>query len=412
MYANGDRPVNCIFSVTLEGALSEEDLNRAFDRLQARHPLLRAVILQEGTRSPYFDIRDTPAPSRVEVLPRNTDEDWVRVAVAEWQRPFDYQSAPLMRVLWLKGDAVSDLVLVLPHCICDGGTIVNLMRELLAYAADPLLEAVPYASFDTTADLVAKSEMPGKGAVIRARVFAYAARGILSLLVRNKPVASGRQYYMVRWPMDREQSQQLMAACKAAQTTVQAALGVAFLTAFGKVMGQEAKNKLICPVNIRKSVPGIREDMMFAFAPVVELSGADRNDAAFWSRARRMKADLQQKIHKLNPNHLLVLTEYFHAAAGQMVKHLRTTKGGHDITLSNMGRLDIPAVYNGFNVKRVYAPSAALPWRNPNTLVVTSFDGQLDFSLISEEHFLSRDRAQAVRDAFMFQLQQAVAVTG
>ncbi len=411
MYANGSRTVNCVFSVTIAGELQQGRIDSAFAKLQAKHPLLRAVIKEDRKCAPYFDIRTDMVPAVVEVLPRNTEEDWIKVAQVEWHRPFNYNRAPLMRVLWLNGGAVSDLVIVLPHCVCDGGTIVNLMRELLSYTGDPSLEAIPYDTFSGTTDLITANEMPGKGAQIRARLLSHVARGVLSILIRNKQEATGMNYYMIRWSLDRNLSQQVINACKAGGTSVQAALGIAFLTAFGKVMGKDAKNKLICPVDIRKSVPGIKEDMMFAFAPVVELSGTYKEGTAYWEQARRMKADLQEKISRLRPAHLLVLTEYFHRAADKMLKHLRTVNGSHDITLSNMGKLELPDAYNGFKIKRVYSPSTALPWKNPNTLVVTSFGGQLDFSLISEESFLAREKAQAVREAFMDLLKEAVTVT-
>ncbi len=179
--------------------------------------------------------------------------------------------------------------------------------------------------------------------------------------------------------------------------------------AFGKVKGKAAKNKLICPVDIRKSVPGIKEDMMFAFAPVVELSGMGKEGAAFWSHARKMKEDLQQKIAKLKPNHMLVLTEYFHTAADKMVKHLRTTSGGHDVTLSNMGKIALPVQYGNFQLEHVYSPTTALPWKNPNTLVVTSFEGQLDFCFLSEEDFLAKDAAKAIKEEAMAILQHIIA---
>lgn len=408
MYANGAMPVNCVFAVTLEGRLQQERIEAAFARLLVKHPLLRAAIREDEPQRPYFEIAATAPKAVVEVLSRQGNEDWMQVAMAQWQQPFDYRQAPLMRVCWLKGETVSDLVIVLPHCICDGGTIVNLMRELLAGIAGQDQPAGSYPSFSFVSELVAQEQLPGKGALLKARLLSGVAGGVLSLLTRNKMVATGRQHYMVRWSVDRELSQQLISACKAAGTSVQAALGTAFLQAFGSVLGAQAKNKLICPVDIRKAVPGIKEDMMFAFAPVVELRGAVKAAGAFWEEARRMKQELQQKVGKLKPNHLLVLTEYFHPAADKMLKHLRSTPGSHDVTLSNMGKINIPVAYNGFMLKRVYSPSTALPWKNPNTLVVTSFEGQFDFSFISEATFLPAERAAMIRDVFMTLLQNNV----
>lgn len=55
----------------------------------------------------------------------------------EWGKLFDDKSAPLARVVWLKDTDVSDLILVCPHCICDGTTFVTLMSEMLGLLDKP-----------------------------------------------------------------------------------------------------------------------------------------------------------------------------------------------------------------------------------------------------------------------------------
>ncbi|NQD71307.1 hypothetical protein HP439_11305, partial [Sphingobacterium shayense] len=59
--------------------------------------------------------------------------------------------------------------------------------------------------------------------------------------------------------------------------------------------------------------------------------------------------------------------------------------------------IDIPRTYKNFEVETVYSPTVAFPWLNSNTLVVSTFGGQMDFSFISNEHFLSQEEAVKIK---------------
>jgi hypothetical protein len=44
-----------------------------------------------------------------------------------------------------------------------------------------------------------------------------------------------------------------------------------------------------------------------------------------------------------------------------MISLLKSSKGGHDITLSNMGKIDIPNDYKNFKLETIYSPTVAFP---------------------------------------------------
>jgi hypothetical protein len=136
-------------------------------------------------------------------------------------------------------------------------------------------------------------------------------------------------------------------------------------------------------------IPAIKDDMMFAFAPIIELSVAEDARQDFWSKAKQIKRDITQKVAGLNGYDILLSGEYFNSSAPKLVKHLMADEGGHDFTFSNLGRLDIPTDYRSFKLDTVYSPTVAFPWRNPNTLVVSTFNGQMDFTFMSNTHSLT-----------------------
>jgi hypothetical protein len=142
---------------------------------------------------------------------------------------------------------------------------------------------------------------------------------------------------------------------------------------------------------------------MFAFAPIAELK-IDQTIPDFWDKARKLKADLEEKIADMKVFDLLNMSEYFHSSVNKMVGFLKSTEGSHDVTLSNMGRLDIPAVYQDFKIETIYSPTVAFPWRNANTLVVSSFNNQLDFSFLSNASFLTEFEAWQIKTEAMILL--------
>ena len=60
---------------------------------------------------------------------------------------------------------------------------------------------------------------------------------------------------------------------------------------------------------------------------------------------------------------------------------------------SNLG---IQEHYDSFEVETIYSPSVAFPWRNPTTLIVSTFKGEMDFTFCSNKSFLDRAEAMAI----------------
>lgn len=434
MYADGMSPVNCVFTVSLRGDVSPEGLRIALDKVQAKHALLRARILSKRGR-PYFQGGSVGADGRrvpggavgeipVRVLDRKSDDDWQKVTEEEWALPFDVEKGPLARVVWLRagfrsevgGGAISELMLVCPHCICDGATGVTLMREILLLLDQPEDLIGDYPVFQSVKEIIPGSLLASKGGRIKAYLRSLGLR-ILFSLRPIRPAGVKGQPYVIRWQLDEGISGVLIERCKLEEVTVHAALCVIFLEAYREIKKGEARNKVICPVDIRRYVREIRKDMMFAFAPIVELGMAQTGGAAgggveggaagsdlgvggtgFWERCRQLKGELAEKMATIKAYELLLFSEYYHPVAKKLIRWLCTDAGSHDFTFSNMGRLDIPEEYETFTVEAVHSPTVAFPWRNPTTVVVSSFRGQMDFAYVSNTGFLRYDEAVAIRE--------------
>jgi NRPS condensation-like uncharacterized protein len=409
MYAGAETPVNCVFAATIRGTFTLERLRFALSKIQAKHPLLRVSVHEDSSGTPYFISRDDIPEIPVRIVERYADNAWEVESKAAWKKKFDLKNGPLARIVWLRSPDVSELLLVCPHVICDGASFVTLMRELLMLLDDPDKEIGTYASFNSVQELIPEHLLSRKRHILKAKLFSLLAKVVLSSVFMGRPARAGGDY-MVHWRLTKKVSSAFAICCKAEETSMHAALCVLFLQAFQHVKGARARNKVMCPADIRRVIPEIKDDMMFAFAPVVELS-MDTNPALdFWAKARKFKYALSEKVEKLDVYELLMMGEQFHSSTKRVVRFLKATKGNHDFTLSNMGWLDIPDDFASFDVEALYSPTVAFPWRNPNTIVISISRGELDFSFVSSDNFLSYRDALAIKEKAMALLFEQVSM--
>ena len=399
MYVDATTPLNCVFTARITGNINPENLSIALSKIQQKHPLLRVSIDDEQKGGPYFITNQQVKPIPVRITERQTEDDWLKVSEAEWYKLFDEENIPLARLVWVRSAMVSELLLVMPHCVCDGSTCVALMSEILILVDNPEQDLDAYSTFNSVKELMPDSFNIAKNSR-KGRVFSFLGKLFFMLKsIKNKHGKANN--YALHWKLDEDKTLAITEACKNADTSVHAAFCVALLQAFQKVHGVKARGKVISPVDIRRFVPEIKQDTMFAFAPIVELTLDKKNDTDFWNLARKIKADLTAKIKEMNVYEMLWIGEYMHSTVNRMVKVLKASDGSHDITFSNMGRLNIPETYNTFILETIYSPTVAFPWRNANTMVTTTFKNQMDFTLMSNDGFLSNDEALKIKATTM-----------
>jgi NRPS condensation-like uncharacterized protein len=395
MYLDGRIPVNCLMTARLRGRLSEENLRHALDKVQARHPSLRANVLEEQEH-PSFIFRPDPAKIPLRIVNRRSDEDWHAETIAEWKYPFCLERDPPVRLTWIRSDEVSELLLAGHHCVCDGASLVTIFRELLKAADQPDIALTPYEPFESLGDLIPATVNPDwktrVGILSKAALFRMFALTIKKVL----PTRSG-EHYLIYWTAGEDMSAALSVRCKSEGTTPYAAMCVAFLSAFQQVMGPRFKNKMMCPVNIRRFIEKLDANVMFNYAPAISLSLGRKPLGEFWAMARVLKQSMVDKIERLDAVEQLVTAEHLHSSASKLISLLLQSKGSYDFAFSNVGRLDIPDTYADFRLENFLGVTVALPWRNCTTLVTTQFRGQTDLAFVSNQNFLPRREAIAIQ---------------
>ncbi|MDC8099315.1 condensation domain-containing protein [Chryseobacterium rhizosphaerae] len=395
MYVDPETPLNCVFTARINGELQEENFRIALKKIQQKHPLLRVVVDTQSEKYPFFAEEKEITPIPLRMVERQTDQDWLLESEKEWFRLFDEEKAPMARMVWIKGNGVSEIMWVMPHCISDGTTGVTLMRELLTLLDDPSSELVSYQAFDSVDDFLPSDFNAGRKKY-KARLYLLFARIFFSIQRKSKKRNKGNNY-AIHWKLDPATTQHITEKCKANGISVHALLCSSVMQAFQDIQGKKAKGKVISPVDVRHFIPEIKEDHLFAFAPTVELS-LKKGSRNILDNAKEIKKDLVQKINTMEARELLWMGEHMHPIVDRMINMLKSSEGGHDVTLSNMGKINIPSEYKHFKVETILSPTVAFPWLNSNTWVASTYNQQMDFTFMSNENFLPKEEAHQIKD--------------
>jgi hypothetical protein len=406
MLGDGNTPFNVVSTIRIKGSISEEQLLHALACIQAKHPLLRASIVDD-----HYVVQDAPGPIPLNIL---YDADWKAVTLSELAQPFDIATAPLARLTWIRVGVFSDLILSLHHCLCDGGGRWALIKEIVAILDNPAIDIGLHRSLLTVEDIIPAAQRKGwplfkakfTGGIIR-----YGSLLLSSLVsTKGKSKTNREKDYLLHWKLDTFMTSALVRQCSAMGVTVNTALCVALTSAFRKVKGNQGAAKVTCPVDIRKYVPAITKDSIFSVGLSITLDIADEPNKPFWTRVQLLQPIATDKQQRLDTSMLHAL-EYAHPAIPHMIRFLTYGKLNYNLMFSNMGKLDIDEHWNNFDIETVFSPAVIGPFANPNTVLTCTFKGQMDFTFISNDDFLPESEALAIRDAFIKILKEVLPST-
>ncbi|SHG71476.1 condensation domain-containing protein [Pedobacter caeni] len=407
MYADGCTAVNVVSGVRIKGNIPEKDLHDALLKIQKRHPLLRACIVEEENGISYFMERKSISPIPVRLVTRYGDEDWEKESMAECLSPFTSKDQPLARLVWIHSEQISDLIFVCHHCICDGRSVLNMMDETLRLLAQPRLEIGAYSTFSSVEEFIPDAIKFNKANMIKVRLFAKVVNFSLKILCLKKAIKRDQPYFL-HWKITRAESSMILESCKAADISVNAALSVAFLKAHQQIKQLKSYSRLYCAVDMRRFLPEVKDDMFFAFPAMIGLNLKSNLSSNLWPQARLFKEKLQKEISKIDVSKLFMYSNGLLRTVPKMSKYAKAERGAHDFTFSNMGKVTIKENYGKFEVQALHTPSTVFPFGNPTTLSSTTFRGEIDFILASDEAFLRKEDSMALkRNAMELLINQA-----
>jgi NRPS condensation-like uncharacterized protein len=400
MHGDGNFVYNLLLPVRVRGNFVETDIQLALKGLQKTHALLNAVIQNDKNGEPWFVVNDeNPVNIPIRIMKRVDNGDWQTESIKEWSIPFNSYQEPLMRLVWVKGEPVSEFVLVMHHCLFDGRSALVMLEEFLQFLDDPDARIAAEVSISGLGDVVPPVMLNNKTHQFMAKLLLGTVSMALSLIpYKDKPVEKKRDY-LIHWRLDNELSSAFLACCKAEDIKVNNMMCAILFDAFKQVLQKKTLSKLVCPADIRNFNPQIKKNNIFAF-PLMMWVTAFRGLDLF-GNARAIQKDIESKMAKLNPYKVMILSELAHGSFRKIVRFLRNVKPGKECMFSNLGKVDIPQHYKLFEVETIFSPSVKVPDGRAISFFASTYCGQMDFSFIGNEAILHYKDACAIKDKMM-----------
>ncbi len=278
----------------IRGSVSEGMLRRAVSKVRQRHPNLRVRIVEDEDHNPWFT-SDGAGEIPVEIVPRESDDHWIRVVQKASKFPFEFDVRPAIRFILVQSPGKSELIILCHHIICDGLSLAYLARDLMEHLGDPTREV------EVLPDPVPidRDNMPkdvSLNAVVRFLINRINRKWQDEKIVfdqedyRNLNEAYWMHYdhQMRSLELSEAQTSALVDRCRNEGVTVNSALAAAFVGAQTTVQGEEPHHASIgVAASLRNRVQRPVGEVMGFYAAVVTLKVKYHSDRGFWDNARR-----------------------------------------------------------------------------------------------------------------------------
>lgn len=424
---------NGVQTVKLRGPVDVALLQKSLSRMQERHPLLRIRLRGDDARLVITDEDSGPLP--LTVLPRHSDTDWIAVAETELNRPFLVTDDHLTRLVLLRGDDVSELVLAHHHLTADALSILFLIRDLLTDLETLRHDQTPEPPFEPSFEpplpsLPLRPPMPdllpkrARGLSLLVpmnhffwkHVVARPFRRAVSMPQETRVPPDQRQNRLVHRALPPPVTRALLSLAKQQRTTLHGALSAALLLAtthevFSDRVARQKTTRVGCfaAVNLRGVLPPeVREEMGLYISQVTTFHRVIP-EPSFWDLSRQVRARLTRTLAHGEQYLTLPLIGLFIPRSGQVARRFvrRFDGASPGLTgLTNLQTLPIPLRYGALSILD-HQVTVGVSVVGQLLLAVTTVRDKLNLNFIYLNPLVSPDRAQRIADAVVLRLTQA-----
>lgn len=400
---------NIVYFVRLAGHIQMQRLRTAMARLQYKHPALRMLIREEPDGL-YYEF-DCAPPIPLRILPRLDESDYRSKSAAELRNRFSHDQ-PQLRIVWLRSDREQDLLFVASHRICDGMSMLTIVREVLRFVQKDEMP-VPYAPVSPE-DIIGDYQAPHPW---RRRAIAHLINAVLGLIPksRNEP---GNHELCLEWSAGRELSDALRQRCRSEGVSVHAALTVALDRALLAVLGERKMPAWIeSPMDARRGRLSIlQSDVLFFGGGSLKLRTGCNAREDYWQRARSVHSELrgmiEQELGDIPGRYQFfgMLRPLPDARIHTMVRiadALKVNGSWNRIALSNLGDVVVTDPGAPFRLMdlRLYVHSFNIRMLG---LVSYLLNGEMRFYYVGDEKCMSRTQAEALQREMMALLRDSI----
>jgi len=298
---------NSIWIANLDGPLSEDVLRQALAMTQRAHPLL-SVRIDSGKGEPRF-VTDPQADVPLRVINRTHEDTWIPEAHRELNQPIPAHQAPLLRVIFVKGQSTSDIIINFHHVIVDGsGAFV--FRDLLSFCGQLMQGAHPTVQSPGLPPLIER-QIPKeyRGLIHARRIVDFLKRrmGKRSTTLRQIPQREPdcplekRTTRFLLHSLSRQETQELIEVCRKHKTTFYGATAAAFLLAANRQIGLRDRERMALSnaISLRSYLePPLGDEICCCAVGGIVTSHSLGSTTDFWDLAISIRTDLRDAVDR------------------------------------------------------------------------------------------------------------------
>jgi NRPS condensation-like uncharacterized protein len=293
--------------VRIKGNVSESMLRKAVSKVQGRHANLRVRIKEDNDHVPWFT-SEGAEEIPVEVVPRESDDHWIKVVQESCQIPFEFDERPAIRFILVQSPATSELIILCHHIICDGLSLAYLARDLLEHLGDPTREVevlpdpipigIDNIPTDVSVNAIVKYFINRMNKKWKEEEILFDQEDYKEL---NEAYWMNYTHQVLSVELTEVQTSVLVERCRKEDVTVNSALTTAFVGAQTVVQGEKPYHSSIGVAgNLRDRLQRPAGEVMGFYAGVVTLNyNYDRN-IGFWDNARGFQRKMKPLINNEN----------------------------------------------------------------------------------------------------------------
>ncbi len=353
---------NFTASFRIKGHFSEAELRDAIVRVREKFPTLSMHVVPQSNGGADF-VYNPALEIPLRIVERATDQTWNTVQTHEMGLPFNMLKEPPVRVVWIRGDGISELLLVCHHAFADGLAGFIVLRDLLILLGNPQKRFESLPLFPPLNAMI--PEFSGKW---RVTLLARFKARLLKFLLRMKmvslkafslaPVTVPPRYFIQTWEWSRTDTTNFSARCKAENTTVQTALCTAFLRAFAEFHGDTWNRRIQNPINLRNRLTQKVGEAFGLYITAIKFDVDCHPEHDFWEVAREIKQILKNKADDKSvfgelTDGCTLMDELVPAVTPSFIAK-QLTKMDYDLSITNLGNLDFPNQFGDLEFENIF----------------------------------------------------------
>ncbi|NEO50213.1 MAG: alcohol acetyltransferase [Moorea sp. SIO4A3] len=385
----------------VKGPLSEEILRQALDLIQYRYPCLNCRIV--GSLDNLWFQTGGVSKIPLRVVDNLYNEHWQEVVLEELNQGIESDKC-LMRAVLVRAESensASYLITSTHHAISDGLSCVRLHSGILTYCekihcGEPITSVLPLPILPPIDRLIPISTRGFQGIWHRSLLLLR----IIFNQVWYRPKTLGfekcvpinlRRCGMVQKSLDKGLTQELINRCKKEKTTVHGALCGAMLLTAAKSITANKKKRLcvscLSYVDLRRRLePVVSDEVMGMLISGVTSYHTLQSNLSFWDLARSVKKQLESRLKKANLFRFCLISK---AGIKWFIRH--PNKGSVTVSVTNIGKVNIPKHYGSFELEEISFVAAEGSGGGTLSVAVSTFEEKMILNFIFSEPSISQN---------------------